>query len=226
MVRVAEESRALAEDILSCARGRQGAIVVLKSWVAGFLATCQMERCRTFRDAHERRGGRVRRLAVTTRAFLSRCNEQQCAVAERLWQAADEQRSRAAQGEVARLDAFLEMNDRHGQTRDQIARDVALVVADTHRFLNECNVRQRAVASEVQHAARELRRELASSDGARRAEFGRLHGRVAGRLAELRQTVRSHLAETHDGFTAARATWKHVAVTRSAAWRTSHRPRG
>lgn len=224
MVRVAEESRALAEDILSSARGRQGAIGVLKSWVAGFLATSRMERLRSFRDTHARLGGRVGHLAAETRAFLAQCDEEQCAVAERLWQAADEQRGRAAEGEAARLDAFLQMHDLHGQTRDQIARDVALVMADTRRFLRDCDTRQRGVESEVQHAARELRQQLVRGDGARRAEFGRLHGRIAGRVAELRQTVRGQLAETRHSFMAARAAWKHLAAARSAGRWTPHRP--
>jgi len=210
MVHVAEDLKALAEDILSSARGRQEAIGALKSWVAGFLATSRMEHCRAFRDAHERRGGRVRRVAATTREFLSRCNEQQCAVAEGVWRAADEQRRWTADAETVRLEAFLPM-------RDQIARGVTTLVADTRGFLRDCHARRRA-------GGNELRQQLANGDSVRRAAFGQMHGRIAGRVAELTQTVRGELAETRHSFMAGRAAWKHLAAARSAGRRTPRRP--
>jgi hypothetical protein len=210
MVHVAEDLKALAEDILSSARARQGTIGALKSWVAGFLASSRMERLRSFRDTHARLSRRVGCLAAETRAFLSQCDEAQWAVAEGVWRAADEQRRWTADAETVRLEAFLPM-------RDQIARGVTTLVADTRGFLRDCHARRRA-------GGNELRQQLANGDSVRRAAFGQMHGRIAGRVAELTQTVRGELAETRHSFMAGRAAWKHLAGARSAGRRTPRRP--
>lgn len=220
MVRVAEESRALAEDILSSAQGRCGAISDLKFSIAGFLAHNQTERRRKFRDAHERVGGRVSRLASETRAFLGQCDDEQCAVAERLRRAADEQRGRTADGETARLEAFLQMRDLHDQMRDRITRDVAALAADTRRFLRDCHARQRALEDEVQVAANELRRRLIDGDCARREAFGQMRGRVTSRVADLTREVRGQLAQVRHECRGARAAWHKLASTRPGARRT------
>ena len=202
----AEKSRALVQDILSSARERHGAILDRKSWVAGFLARNQTERLRGFRDAYARR-------ATETRAFRAQCHDEQCAVAEHLRRAADEQRGRTADGETARLEAFLQMRDLHDQMRDRTTRDVAALAADTRRFVRDCHARRRA-------ARNELRQQLANGDSGRRAAFGQMHGRIAGRVADLTRKTRGQLAESHNDSLAARAAWNGLASTRAGARKT------
>jgi hypothetical protein len=215
-----DQSRTLIDNILSSAQGRQEAMDALKSGVAGLLTDSRMQHVQSFRDTHARLCECVSGVAAKTRAFLAQCGDERCAVAQRRGQAANAQRRRAAEDEAARLYAFQQMHDRHARTCGQIARDVGSLAASTRSFLQDCDTRQRAVGDDVQQAAWHLRRALTGEDHARRFEFGRLHGRLAGQLAELRQTVHGHLAETRHGLTAIRTAWQHLAATRPDGRRT------
>jgi gas vesicle GvpC-like protein len=195
MAPVAEEFKALAEDILSSARERQRAIADMKSGVSGFLTSNEMERLREFRNAHDRIRRRVSSLAEETRQFLSQCNDEQQAVAEELRRAADELRRMAANGETARLHAFCQMHDR-------IATGVAELAAHTRRVLSDCKATQRAVAEELHRAADELadflgfvHRLLADGDETRLETFRQMHDQVAGRVAELIAGTRMFLRD-------------------------------
>ena len=220
MIRVADQSRALTEDILSSAHERQEALGARRSWVAEFLASSRKRHLQSFRDAHARFSERVCGLAAETRAFLAQCDDEQCVQAERRQQWADERRGHATDGEAARLDAFVRMHDRHGRTHDRIACDVDALAANTHGFLRQCTAWRRGLENDVRQAAFQLRQQLAGGENARRTAFGGLRGHLAGRLADLRCGVRGHLAETRHDFTAARAAWKHLVAARWDARRT------
>ncbi len=190
MVRVSDESKALADDILSSVRERRETLDDLKSWVTEFLA---------------------------------RCDEEQFAVAENLRSAAAEQRARSADAEAARLDAFAEMQAVHDEAREQITREVAGLVAQTRRFLHDCNDWQCALGEEVRDAAGDLRQQLADNDQTRREAFAHMHKRVTKQLGALRQQIRHTLTQCSRDFAATHAIWRHLGAAcgrlRSGAFR-------
>jgi hypothetical protein len=177
MVHVSDESKALADDILSSARARRETMRELKSWVTDFLA---------------------------------RCDEEQFAVAESLRRAAAAQRARTADAEAARLEAFVQLRAAHDEVRAQITRDIATLVAQTRRFLHDCDDWQYALGEEVHDAARELRQQLADGDEARLAVFDGTYDRVAKHVTALRQQVRQQLAACGRDFLATHAIWRHL----------------
>ena len=141
-------------------------------------------------------------------------------MAESLRRAADELRARMADGEAARLEAFLQIRDGHVQMREQVAKDVAALVADTRTFLGDCRARQRAVADEVQHAASKLRQHLGDGDDARDKAFGRMRKQITGWMKDLMRKVRGQLAESHSVSLKAQAAWKKLASIRPGARKT------
>jgi hypothetical protein len=171
----------------------------------------------------QERGRAIGELRLGVAGFLGQCRALRSALAARLQQMATEQRGQAAEREATRLDAFMEMQGRHDELRDRIVHDVAMLAADTCGFLGGCEARQRVMQEDVRHAAEELRRQLADGDCARREAFSELHGRVAGRVAELSRNVRKQLAASRHGVFGARAAWQHLACVRSGAHKTSRR---
>jgi hypothetical protein len=223
MVRTVEEfkspTESLTEDVLSSAQRRDRRISSLKPWVANFLANNHTERLREFGNAQERFEGCVGRLATETHAFLTQCDEEQSVMAESLRRAADELRAQMADGEAARLEAFLQTRDGY-QMREKLAGDVAALVADTRTFLGDCRARQRAVADEVQHAASKFRQHLGDGDDARQKAFGRMRKQITGWIKDLVRKVRGQLAESHGVSLKAQAAWKKLASIRPGARKT------
>ena len=132
MVHVAEDSRALAEDILSSARARQQGIADRKSGVAAFVKTNEVDRLRKFRDAHDCMSRRVAGLAATTRRFLSQCNDAQRGVAEALRRGAAELRQHLANSANARVEAFCQMHKRITGRVAGLARQVRCLLEESH----------------------------------------------------------------------------------------------
>lgn len=188
MAPVAEESKALAENILASAQNRQRGITDMKSEVSGFLTHNKMQRLREFRNAHDRIRGRVDGLAEETRRFLAQCNDEQCTLSEELRRAADEQRGIVADGETGRLHAFCQMHAR-------IAKSVAGLATHARKLLRNCQATQHAVAEQLRQAASQLQRVLAEGDEMRLDNFGQLHRRIAGRVAELVAETRGFLGD-------------------------------
>jgi hypothetical protein len=214
MPSVADDTRSLADDILSCARGRRRAIADMKSGVAGlraavagFLTATETERRRRFRDTRDRLAGRRAELAGQTHEFLSQCDDEHCALAEELRQTADQQHRAAADEEAARRAAFLELHDR-------IGRSVGALVTTTREFLHDCGAQQSVLEDELRNAASDLRQQLASGDHGRLETFFRLHNQVVGRVAELAHEVHRQLEESRTNLLAARAVWDDLAAAR------------
>ena len=106
MVHVAEDSRALAEDILSSARARQQGIADRKSEVAGLVAG--------------------------TQRFLRDCEATQHTLQDKVIQAANALRQHLANSANARLEAFCQMHKRIAGRVAGLAREVRSKLEESH----------------------------------------------------------------------------------------------
>lgn len=125
---MAEDFRALGEDILSLARGRQQFMADVKS--------------------------RVAELAAGTRSFLHVCDSRQRALKNEVQHAACELRQKLADDDSARLEAFHPMHNRVAGRVAGLARDVRFKLGESHNEL----VAARAVWNELASARSGARR--------------------------------------------------------------------
>lgn len=126
MAHVAEDSKALAEDILSSARGRQQAMADTKSDVAD--------------------------LAAATQGFLRDCHAKMLVLGSDVQRAAEELRQQLANGDTARVKVFGEMHRRIADRMTGIAQEVKGMLEDTRNDV----LGTRAVWSDLASARSDL----------------------------------------------------------------------
>jgi len=164
-ISMVEDFRALTDDILSSARGRQQAIAELAAHTHQVLGDCEAKRLavaeelrrrlrdgeetrlETFRRTHDQTAGRVAELVAGTRRFLRDCHAKQRATAKTL-------RQQLTNGDSARLEAFCQMHKRVAGRVAELARDVRCKLGESHND----SVAARAVWNELASARSGARR--------------------------------------------------------------------
>ena len=144
-------------------------------------------------SANERKEA-IGRIRSEAKEFLATCDAEQRSMAEQL-------RNKLTNGETERLDGFREMHD-------SIVGRVADIASQAREFLATCDEEHRSMAEQ-------LRNKLTNGETARLDEFREMHGRIAGRVTELRQGVTSMLGDLRDDFRAASKVWSDLARARA-----------
>jgi hypothetical protein len=158
----------------------------------------------------------IAELAAHSHQVLSDCAAKRCDMAEDMDRAANNLRRLLRDGDENRLESSLRTQ---GQTADRVAE----LAAGTRRFLRDCNDKRRAVENEVRHETKVLRQHLADGNNTRLEAFDQMHQRVTSQVAGLAWEVKCRLNERHIDSLGARAIWNELAMTRSAARKTTGR---